>query len=191
MNVYDFDKTIYIHDSSVDLVFYLLGKKPWLFFPYLPKALRGVFRYKVLGKSKEVMKEDLFSIFSYFDDREKLIEEFWDCHEKGIKSFYLLQKKDDDLIISASPAFLIGPICKRLHIQALASPLDIDTLRYSGNNCHGEEKVKRFREYTREEVNEFYSDSLSDSPMAQIAKKAWLVKGETIKEWPKEKRHEG
>ena len=48
-------------------------------------------------------------------------------------------------------------------------------------NCHGEEKVRRFREvYGDAQIDEFYSDSLHDTPLAKEAKRAFLVKKDEI-----------
>ena len=185
MNVYDFDKTIYVRDSSVDFIGYCLKKKPYLFFPYLLPLLKGVYKRFVLHTGKEAMKEEFFSILTHFEDREGLIKEFWDSHESGIKDLYRGLKRDDDLIISASPEFLIKEIGKRLGVRVIASPLDLHTLKYTGRNCHGEEKVVRYHEYTEEPVEAFYSDSLSDTPLARLAKEAWLVQGEKLIPWPK------
>ncbi|MBQ5641996.1 MAG: hypothetical protein IIV05_09365, partial [Ruminococcus sp.] len=50
--------------------------------------------------------------------------------------------------------------------------------------CHGAEKVRRFREQFGDAVTDaFYSDSHSDDPMAKIAQKAFMVKGEECKPW--------
>lgn len=112
------------------------------------------------------------------------IKMFWDTHEKNIKGWYLKQKKDDDIIISASPEFLLNPICERLGIKNLtASKVDVHTGKYSGVNCHGEEKVRLFRELYGGEIDEFYSDSRSDTPLAEISKKAFMVKGDKIEDW--------
>lgn len=190
MNVYDFDKTIYQNDSSADLLLWCMKKKPHLFFSWFPKAVKGSFDHYIRKKDKESMKEKFFSLLASFPQREKLIEEFWDEHEKGIQSFYLKQKREDDLIISASPAFLIEPICRRLHIRCLASPLDLRTLSYQGRNCYGEEKLRRLREYTDERIDRFYSDSLSDTPLAEAAKKAYFVKNGKVRDWPQRRMHE-
>ena len=40
------------------------------------------------------------------------------------------------------------------------------------------------REYPNTEVGEFYSDSLSDTPMAKLAQRAYLVKGSEFFPWP-------
>ena len=55
---------------------------------------------------------------------------------------------------------------------------------YSGNNCHGEEKVARFNAaFPGAEIDNFYSDSHSDDPMARVAKRSFMVKGENLSEW--------
>ena len=95
------------------------------------------------------------------------------------------QKKSDDVIISASPEFLLEPIIKKLDISTLiASRVDKHTGLYDGINCHGKEKVRRFYEvFPDGKIDEFYSDSYSDTPLAEIADKAYIVKGEELSEW--------
>ena len=66
----------------------------------------------------------------------------------------------------------------------MASEVDPHTGIYEGQNCHGQEKVRRFREvYPDQKVENFYSDSRSDTPMAKLAEHAWLVKGEKRRPW--------
>ena len=70
----------------------------------------------------------------------------------------------------------------------MASPVDPKTGKTIGLNCHGEEKVRRFREvYGDAQIDEFYSDSLHDTPLAKEAKRAFLVKKDEILPWPFEK----
>ena len=57
---------------------------------------------------------------------------------------------------------------------------------YSGLNCHGEEKVRRYREvFDDTKIENFYSDSYSDTPLARIAENAYLVKGDNLLPWDK------
>ena len=100
------------------------------------------------------------------------------------------QKKTDDVIISASPEFLLSPVCKKLGLKYLiASRVDKNTGKYNGINCHGKEKVRRFyEEFGETDVEEFYSDSYSDTPMAEIANKAFMVKKDEITPWDFEKK---
>ena len=62
--------------------------------------------------------------------------------------------------------------------------MDKHTGEYRGPNCHGEEKVRRYQALYGQEGFEFYSDSLSDAPMAQLACRAWMVRGDALSPWP-------
>ena len=143
MNVYDFDNTIYNGDSSID--FYLFNlKKNIKLIKYLPKQIKSFILYKIKKIKKEQLKETFF-VFLNDINIEKRVEEFWNVKEKNIKKWYLMQKKENDVIISASPEFLLKPICKKLKLHNLiCSKLNINTLKIQGNNCKGIEKVKRF-----------------------------------------------
>lgn len=183
MNVYDFDNTIYKGDSTADFYLFSLKRHPSI-IKFFPSLIKAVVKFYVLKKGtktemKEVMYRFLTKINPEFD-----IKMFWDTHEKNIKSWYLKQKQNSDIIISASPEFLLKPICERLGINNLtASKVDVYTGKYSGINCHGEEKVRLFFENYGGVIDEFYSDSYSDSPLAEISKKAFMVKGGKIVDW--------
>ncbi len=136
-------------------------------------------------KSLTVFKERVFMYLQYFKSIDEYIEEFWDKNiHKSIGWYQKVQKKDD-LVISASPEFLIGPACKRLGIENyIASRVDKKTGKFTGLNCSGDEKVVRFRAvYKDATVDKFYSDSYSDTPMALIAKESFLVTDGTLSPW--------
>jgi len=70
----------------------------------------------------------------------------------------------------------------------MASREDKRTGKFDGANCHGEEKVKRFYElYPDGLIDEFYSDLYCDSPLARIADRAFIVKGEELLPWDPKK----
>lgn len=183
MNVYDFDGTIYGGDSTVDFYLYVLKKNP-LLLRYLPRQIRGLFLYKTKKISKTQMKEYFYS-FLQGVQAQALLEDFWQKHEKRIFAWYAGRQKETDLVISASPEFLLVPICRKLGIHhLLASRVDPCTGRYTGENCRGAEKINRFRSACPDEtVEEFYSDSLSDLPLAKIAQRAYLIKKGKITDW--------
>ena len=132
-----------------------------------------------------VMERTFFSFLCKVDDFDEQIEKFWDKHEKRISAWYLAQKKPDDLIISASPEFLVGAAAEKLGVQLIGTRMDIHSGKISGENCHDEEKVRRFYEvYPDGEIDAFYSDSLADTPLASIAKHAFLVKKGIMSAWP-------
>lgn len=185
MNVYDFDKTIFDGDSTVKFYFYCLKKKPSLIWGLW--SVLFPFAFYLLGfYSKTKFKEKLYKSFIPKIDCEALLPEFWEINFGKIKKFYLEKQREDDVIISASPLFLVKPCCDRLGIKHVyASDVDVKSGEYSGENCHGEEKVKRFVEagFDTNDIQEFYSDSLSDAPLALLAKKAYVVTGERLENW--------
>lgn len=185
MNVYDFDGTIYSGDSSVDLIRMLIFKKPIKSIPYLFLFISAFIKYKRKKITKEQMKESFFAIFSMFDNREEIIKEFWDKHYCKVKDYYFKQKRDDDVIISASPEFNISYVANKLGVKYIASKLNINTLKYESLNCHGSEKINRFKEAfgNTDVIDKFYSDSHYDMPLARCAKEAYLVKGNKIIKW--------
>jgi len=185
MNVYDFDHTIYDGDSSVDFYFFVLSSKPYLIF-LLPLQIWGMTLYLFGIYSKEDMKEYFFTFIRYIPVKKTVLS-FWDKNNKKIKSWYIRQKQDTDVIISASPEFLLKPlVCDYLGVTLIASRLDESTGKYIGTNCFGEEKVVRlFAIYPAAIVDNFYSDSHVDTPLALIAKNAFLVHDNTIIKWRK------
>lgn len=182
MNVYDFDDTIYRGDSTVDFYKFCLKKKPHIIFKF-PLFTGLLFALKM--KKKVEFKEKFFRFLSSFKNIDSEIKEFWCEHESDIKDFYIRQQKDDDLVISASPYFLLKPIIDKLNITYLiASNVDKETGKYDGENCWGREKVRRFRQaFPEEKIDQFYSDSLSDSPLASLADRAFIVVDEDLIPW--------
>ena len=185
LNIYDFDKTIYHGDSSFDFFKFSLMKHKKNFLK-LPRILWRGLKFKLHILPKKEFKSTVFSIVQNTSSLQNDVEEFWNRNEHKIKKFYLANKKEDDLIISASPEFLLKPICERLQVSLIATNVDTKTGELIGENCHGAEKVKRLdSKYHVSSCDEFYSDSLCDDPLAQIAQKAFLVKGEKLFDWPK------
>lgn len=185
MNTYDFDKTIFYPDSSFCFYRYCLRRFPSAVLPTVPRSLRLAVRYKSGKIRAKALKEQLFSFLSAVPDVDAAVADFWQQNEQRIGSWYLEQKKDDDLILSASPRFLLQPICDRLGVELIATEMDRHSGKIDGENCHDHEKVRRF--YLRDpdgHTEAFYSDSLSDSPMAEIADRAFLVKKHRLFPWP-------
>ena len=176
MNVYDFDGTVYGGDSTVDFFFYALKRTPAL-ARYIPRQAAGFVLYAMKKVDKTAMKEYFYSFLQGIDG-EKLAEDFWDSQQHKIYFWYRQQQEPVDVIISASPEFLLRPICRRLAIRHLiASEVDSRTGKYTGKNCRGQEKVARMRrEFGDVPIRSFYSDSISDLPLAKLADNAFLVK---------------
>lgn len=182
-NLYDFDKTIYNGDSSVDFFLYSLLKKKSI-IKYIPKIMFAFLRYKMKKISKEEMKEVFFSFLKDIDDIDSHIKLFWDNYYNKIKDWYLKGNHEHDIIITASPDFLINPIGKYLKVaEVIATEVDKYNGKFLSKNCYGEEKVKRlYKNYAKIKINKAYSDSYSDMPMLKLAKNRYIVKKNKIKE---------
>lgn len=184
MNVYDFDNTIYDGDSSVDFYVFCLKRHPSILGCF-PKQVWGAILYGMGRITKVRFKETFFCFLQKLENIDEEVNLFWDRGEDRIKEWYHARKKPDDLIISASPLFLLKNICDRLQVRYLiASSVNPKTGKFEGCNCYGPEKVSKFFEiFPDKKINEFYSDSVSDIPMARIAHKSFLVRKDTIKPW--------
>ena len=184
MNIYDFDETIYDSDSTKDFYFYCLKKYPKILLS-VPIMAWTFFLYILGVKTKTQFKEKMYRFLTYVPDIDSALNDFWNVNEHKVKSWYKDRQKDDDIIISASPEFLLKLICERLGIKNLmASKVDKHTGLYDGENCWGEEKVKRlYEKFPNAKCEEFYSDSLSDTPLAELADKAMIIRGNELIEW--------
>ena len=186
MNVFDFDGTIYDGDSETDFFFYCVKKYPKVRAHLFVCAFYGI-GYGLRIVKKSAFKQKFLSFVKKIEDIDKAVEEFWQSHEKKIKKWYLEMKEPTDVIISASPEFLLDYICKKLGVECMmATKADKHTGIFDGLNCHGEEKVRRFYEkYPEGKIDEFYSDRYCDTPLARLADRAYIVKGEKLSPWKK------
>lgn len=182
MNVYDFDKTIYDGDSSVDF-FKFCVKRNKKCLLILPNFVWSAILYKLNIYTKEQLKSSFFSFVKYFQNIDEIVDLFWKANKSKLKEWYIKDKRDNDLIISASPQFLLSSITRELNVDLIATDVNNKNGKLNGKNCHGEEKVRRFKEKYNEEIGMFYSDSLSDTPLKNISKKSYIIKGDRIVEW--------
>ncbi|MBQ7573932.1 MAG: HAD-IB family phosphatase [Clostridia bacterium] len=176
MNVYDFDKTIYSGDSTANFYKHCL-KKYKSILKTVPGMLFAFLLYNLNIYTLTQFKEKMYKFLTCVPDIDKEVELFWNKNMQKIKPYYLSQKRDDDVIISASPEFLLIPICEKLGVgKLMASRVDKHTGKYEGENCRDTEKVRRFYEWdSHAKIDTFYSDSLSDTPLANEAEKAFIV----------------
>ncbi len=189
MNVYDFDKTIFYPNSTVLFCRYCFRCYPLLMLKYGFKILWNGFLFVLNLSSLKKTEEQIFSFIKDVPHIEWFIERFWNKYQKNISDWYLAQKKSDDLIISASPEFLLKPITDRLGVNLLATKMDIKTCEIETNSCYAKEKTLQMlaKDYFENNtVDNFYSDSISDIPMALCAEHAFQVKKHATKvePWP-------
>lgn len=187
VNVYDFDKTIYKNDSCVDFVKYTFVKHPFLlittFFKVLPTGILFLFKLRNL----EQLKNKIMSFVPRINNLEEYINSYWDKKEHLIKKWYLDQKEENDIILSANFDFIIGPICKRLGVHNyICTKFNTETGKIEGLQCRKENKIKMFKEiYPNYIMNKTYSDSKNDIPLLENGIEGYIVKGNIIKKYYK------
>ena len=184
MNVYDFDNTIYRGESTLDFFFFYITKHPHI-LKYMPKVIDGFAKYE-LGKVSidEFMDKYAPLIQKEFNPSvnwDSLAKEFWDKHMKNIKPFYSRVRRDDDLIITASPEVTMNEICRRMGIKHCHCS-EIDS---SGRVTHmnmRENKVVKFKKlYGDRHIEDFYTDSIeNDKFLADSADRIFIVDGDKI-----------
>ena len=184
--IYDFDKTIYSKETSMAFMFFFLKRHRYLIPKFILNLTIILFNIKDLKKVKNIF----FSIFKGMDI-ENDINLFWEKEMKNIYPYFFEEikenRKDADLLIliSASPDFLLEPIYKKLGFDILIST-KYSNFTLIGKNCKKDEKLKRLNELGSFDVLCFYSDSLSDLPLFNIAKKKISInKGNKVLGLPK------
>ena len=186
MNVYDFDKTIFAGDCSIGFCIWCMNRHPKLWITFFPKALINLIRSKTGNMPEYLMQRKFFGYLTLIDDFDVQIKKYWDKNEKKIAAWYLAQKRPDDLIISASPICIIEPIAKRLGVNFVATEYDRECGVLLNNLMYAREKAKYIFDHGFPKIENFYSDSLADTPLALCAEKAYLVKdhASTVVDWP-------
>ncbi|MDR1408725.1 MAG: haloacid dehalogenase-like hydrolase [Oscillospiraceae bacterium] len=185
MNVFDFDNTIYDGESGIDLFTFYLKRYPDL-LKFAPKVATALVRYKLrkitIDKALQLYAPYVEEFLRRLDDPEKDMREFWDLHQHKIKPFYEDLRREDDLVISASPEGELAEICGRLGIkQYLGSVIDEETRQITRFNFR-QNKVKYFREkYPDAEIDTLFTDSFNDRWLMDIAKHVVLVDGDKYK----------
>ena len=163
-----------------------MNRHPKLWLTYAPRAFMSVVLYK-LGKMQGYrMLRELYSYLKDIDDFETQIERYWDKNERRISSWYLEQKKPDDLIISASPICIMEPIARRLGVKLVATDYDREFGVLLNNLMYAREKARYIIDHGFPVIDHFYSDSLSDTPLALCAEHAHLVTNgaRKVNDWP-------
>lgn len=183
MDIYDFDGTLYEGDSTADFLWWCLHKYPRiaLTLPRTGVAAVACLGLKAIDKTR--FKAALYRFLLKVPDVMTEVTAFWKQNEHKIAG--PCNPKPGDLVISASPEFLLRDVCEKRDLKLIASQVDPITGQVLGPNCSGEQKIVRLHEeFPDAQVEHFYSDSHNDDPLAALASEAFLVKDGTLHPWP-------
>lgn len=171
IDIYDFDKTIVPFDSGTLFLLYCMVHYPWCIF-YLPIIGVGFLLMLMKVISFTQFKKICF-MFVPLIPRDRAVRKFWDKHEKDVHTWFDCRGRHS-IVISASPDFLLNEIAKRLEFDELiCTRHNKKTGAIIGENCRGEEKVRRLYELHNPDdikVIDVYSDSIKhDTPIFKLA----------------------
>ena len=187
IDVYDFDKTIYKKDSTLEFYKYCLIENISL-VKYIPIQICYLILFK--ATRKDIYKQKFFIFLREIDNIDEKIELFWKKNINDIR-FNIINGENDKIVVSASPEFLLEKICEKIGInKVIGTKVDKFTGKFYTENCYGAEKLKRLNdEYTENyEIERFYSDSVTDKYLAKKANKPFIIKKGKIKDWDVEKK---
>lgn len=188
--IYDFDKTVYNGETSINFILFFLSKHPHLILKFIFNLFLILFNIASLEKTKNIF----FSILNNIDDNvlDSDISLFWEKERNKIFPYFYNEikknKKECDILIliSASPDFLLENIYKKLGFDVLIAT-KYEKYKMVSKNCKNTEKVNRLKLLGEFEVLSFYSDSISDKPLYDIANNKYTIdkNGNILKGIPK------
>jgi phosphatidylglycerophosphatase C len=184
---FDFDGTITTKDTLLEFIKFSKGVFPFylgfiLYSPYLV-----AYKLKIIPNQKA--KEKVLGYFfrdTSIEDFKKLCEHFSKqvlpnlIRRGAIEEIQRLKAENYSVVIvSASPQNWIQDWAQAQGAELIASCLEVNngklTGRLDGNNCYGQEKVRRITEkFIMEEYETIYAygDTSGDLPMLKLATQA-------------------
>ncbi len=205
--VYDFDKTIYGGETGTNFFKFYFKKFPLKSLVFIILYVEDILFYIFKQIKLKQLKERFFRFLEGHSKEEidKLVTEFWEIEKNKIydwaKDELAENKKQADLVIvtSASPKFIIEKFLLDFGYDLVFGTefVKFDNDRFIskiyGENNKNDEKVKKLKIWAKKqkisfEILKFYSDSIADKPLYDLAKeKVWVNKGEKIEGIPKQK----
>ena len=191
MKVFDFDSTIYRGESPVDFTFYMIRHNRKI-IRYVPTILFCLAGYKM----HLIRKEKLESLSNEFienvlDDPDSLSEcvsQFWATHAHKLNRDIVSLIDPGDVIITASPSFLINGVSEMLNTKhILGTEIDLKEKKLVWYNF-GDNKVDRYRSiYGYRRIDAFYTDSFYDEYLMGISREVYIVRHGNVHRLPERK----
>ena len=127
MNVYDFDNTILRGDSSARFFMWCLLRRPRMWADVPAQAVNGLL-FLLKLRPKQAFKQRMFHYLALIGDVDAAVDAFWQDNFQRVKPWYFQRRREGDVVISASPEFLVRPACEKLGIRhVMGSPVDKHT----------------------------------------------------------------
>ena len=148
MNVYDFDETVFTGDSEDHFFAYLEKKPGFRLVNWKYKCYNFLVNSKLMTKTKA--RQHQYAFLKRMENLEQTLEDYWDTQIKFMKPWYLKAKRDDDIIASATPEFLMVPIMKRLRLNFYSDSYVDNDLAVHAKHAfvvYGDDQIAEWNEY--------------------------------------------
>lgn len=193
--IFDIDYTITKKETLMEFFKYCV-KKDIKNIKFLPRALYCGIMYSVKVYDEKMVKENFLKFIDGIEEKalEELVEDFYSerltriLYNDAINMMKKLKSEGYDIyLISASPEFYINKFYKIKEVdRIIGTKFKFDKGKFirqmDGFNCKGEEKVRRLKEFLKQENIEvdfkesyMFSDSLSDKPLLDLVGKPYLI----------------
>lgn len=193
--IFDVDYTLTKRETFIELYMFMLKKNPRLVL-HLPRTLKIAFFYlfKVYDAAKA--KETFGKFLNDIDEKgmQDIVKEFYDeklsriLYKDAIDTIKKLKAEGYKIyLISASPEIYLNELYNIKEVdKIIGTRFAYENGKFrskiQGENCKGEEKVRRLKEVLNEENIEvdfknsyMYSDSLSDLPLFKLVGNPYLI----------------
>lgn len=193
--IFDVDYTITKKETLMQLYKYVV-LKDIKNIRFLPRALYSGAMYKIGVYDEKKVKESFLKFIDkiHEDDLLKLVKNFYGdvlekiLYEDAINMMKKLKGQGYKIyLISASPEFYLNEFYGIKEVDMIiGTKFSIENKMFmrkmDGENCKGEEKVRRLKEVLKEknievdyENSYMFSDSLSDKPLLDLVGNAYLI----------------
>jgi phosphatidylglycerophosphatase C len=193
ITVFDLDKTITTKDTFVPFLLGLVLRNPWTIFFGFHLLNKTWLFYRKKITNHELKEYFLLKILK--PSRQKSVKKWCGLYSQTVVKKYIYQDArsviDEKLscsrviLVTASIECYVTPVAQALGIkEVICTKLERSkTGRYTGKidgeNCYGEEKVKRLKLYLGdlpgESLIEAYSDHHSDFPLLNYSDHGYLI----------------
>lgn len=193
--IFDIDYTITKKETLMELFKYAI-KKDKKNLRFLPRAIYCGIMYAIGIYDERKVKETFLRFIDGIKEEElaELVKEFYDerlkniLYDDALKMMKKLKNEGYDIyLISASPEFYVNEFYNIKEVdKVIGTKFGFENgtfvRKMVGDNCKGEEKVRRLKEVLKDGKIEvdfkesyMFSDSLSDKPLLDLVGKPYLI----------------
>ncbi|MBW9154990.1 HAD-IB family hydrolase [Clostridium tagluense] len=193
--IFDVDYTLTKRETLVEFYFFMMRKNPGL-LKYLPKSIYSSIFYMLKIHDASKVKKTFIRFIDGIEENEmkKIVKEFYEKRLSKIlysDAIVMIKKMKAEgykiYLISASAEFYLNELYNIEEVDKIIGTRftlenGLHRNEILGENCKGEEKVKRLKEVLKKEnmVVDFensymFSDSLSDLPLFNLVGHPYLI----------------